>query len=531
MLFLLAYKGNDPVTKYETSYLELWRFNMSIFDSKFKHVVCNTWDTTQSSFEFPEQAITEIADRKNVGLAFSGGGTRSASATLGQLRGLHETNLLNKAKYISCVSGGSWTCIPFTFLPNSMMDKTFLGKVIPPNDVTLEYLQKTDRNSFAHAISNSILFDDFISQAARFAGDETFSRAVGDTFLTPFDIDSLKRFFSLNDKSIADIVTRNPNMDKDNFYQVHAGRPFLIVGSIIIRKNNDSPLPKRIPFETTPLYAGINVRHKKAGSNGRDIGGGYVEPFGFDSDEPETVAAGKPVKVRLGASRHRYTLSDVMGAAGAAPAEILAKFGLDWVGLPEFKYWPPSAPTTRAKEYTFGDGGILENLGVMPLLLRKVEKIIVFVNTQHCLSTGKINDSIPALFGKTPDFNANHVFPKNQYKDLVNGLMAAKNSDKTVMHQDKYTVVSNPLFGIAGGWDVEVLWVYNEMVPDWGNQLPSNIKNLIGSGSLGNFPHYRTFFQNPPAIIDLSAKQTAMLAHLSCWNILENQTVFEKMLT
>jgi hypothetical protein len=53
---------------------------------------------------------------------------------------------------------------------------------------------------------------------------------------------------------------------------------------------------------------------------------------------------------------------------------------------------------------------------------------------------------------------------------------------------------------------------------------------MIGAGSLANFPHYATFFQNPPAVIDLSAKQTQLLAHLSCWNIITNAEVFHSML-
>ncbi len=53
---------------------------------------------------------------------------------------------------------------------------------------------------------------------------------------------------------------------------------------------------------------------------------------------------------------------------------------------------------------------------------------------------------------------------------------------------------------------------------------------MIGTGSLGNFPHYKTFFQNPPALIDLSAKQASLLAHLSCWNVLENADEFRDFL-
>lgn len=155
--------------------------------------------------------------------------------------------------------------------------------------------------------------------------------------------------------------------------------------------------------------------------------------------------------MRLGALKHLYTLSDVTGTSGAAPAEVLAKLNLDWVGFPEF--------------------------------------------------------------------GLNHVFSQEMYAPLVENLLQKKADGKTALHRARYTVRDVPHYGIEGGWEVDVLWVYNERVADWEKRLPATIRKKIGTGSLGNFPHYRTFFQNPPKIIDLSATQVNLLANLHCWNI------------
>ena len=109
--------------------------------------------------------------------------------------------------------------------------------------------------------------------------------------------------------------------------------------------------------------------------------------------------------------------------------------------------------------------------------------------------------------------------------------MDEKAAGRPVMFKDRYRVISKPHYGIDGDWDVEVLWVYNERVRDWEYSLPVDIRRLIGLGSLGSFPHYRTFFQNLPAVIDLSSEQVSMLAHLSCWNIVSNEAMFQSMLT
>jgi hypothetical protein len=513
---------------------------MSIFGNRLSHVTCRTWDATQPGFIFPEQGdpelvATDLMDRPNLGFAFSGGGTRTASAALGQLRGLRHIGLLDKARYCSCVSGSSLATVPFTYLPDSWTDKTFLGPVISPRDITMNHLRQTDRNSLAHRIANSVFVDGFLLNMVRLAGDETVSRMLGDMFLNPFGLDALRRFFSYDQMTLSAILKRNPHMKVSDFYQVRPGRPFLIVNALILRPDNSRPLPSRIPIETTPLYVGVRPVFNGCGANGRDIGGGYIEPFGFDSEAPDAPPdEAKNVRVRLGATRHRYTLSDVMGSTCAAPAEALAGAGLNFVGFPEFRYWPlVGVGDVAAREYEIGDGGILENLGVMPLLARKVENIIVFVNTKDELSgsgLGLINTSIPPLFGQTPGFETNRVFPSTQYQKLVQGLLAAKNAGESVMFQDRYAVMENAHYGVKGGWEVNVLWVYNERVPAWEQELPPEIRDAIGSGSLSNFPHYRTFFQNPPAIVDLSAKQTQLLAHLSCWNVVSNADVFYSML-
>lgn len=99
------------------------------------------------------------------------------------------------------------------------------------------------------------------------------------------------------------------------------------------------------------------------------------------------------------------------------------------------------------------------------------------------------------------------------------------------MFKDRYPVRENARYGVEGGWTVEVLWVYNARVPAWEEQLPAEIGSMIGQGDLENFPHYDTFSQNPLTVIDLNAKQTLMLANLSCWNVIHNKDVFVSMST
>jgi len=64
-------------------------------------VAVRTWITdTNSGAQLPEMGDAELAvpwlkDRASFGIAFSGGGTRSASASLGQLRALHSLGVMS----------------------------------------------------------------------------------------------------------------------------------------------------------------------------------------------------------------------------------------------------------------------------------------------------------------------------------------------------------------------------------------------------------------------------------------------------
>src|SRR5262245_36692983 len=75
-----------------------------------------------------KQANAEVKDSL-VGLAFSGGGIRSATFNLGVLQALAESKLLRKFDYISTVSGGGyiggWLAALTRQLTNTVPNSTF----------------------------------------------------------------------------------------------------------------------------------------------------------------------------------------------------------------------------------------------------------------------------------------------------------------------------------------------------------------------------------------------------------------------
>ena len=519
-----------------------------MFHNRRRYVNARTWNTVAEPASFPERhdtdglAVPWLDKKDDLGIAFSGGGTRSASATLGQLRGLRKTGLLAKARYISAVSGGSWAATPFVYLPKGFNEGRFLGEAKDPGTLTLDDFRQADRRSLAHAISNAVIADDFLWEAIKLGGDESYARAVGRLFLRPFKLDDPGRFFTFHAGAVDAVLAGNRRTDDARYYlkahdfhTVRDGRPYLVVGGTILRLDNTGHSRQKIQCEYTPLYTGVRRLFPTAGRRGAPIGGGYVESFAYDSECPKEEWDGRRWRVKVGRKRSRFTLSDVIGSSGAAPAELLERKGFGSLGFPEFRHWPiHRIGEIDDEEYGHGDGGHLENLGVMPLLARGVKNLIVFVNTRAKFRPGDGKDpfasSLEPLFRPVKDrddtdgsasFTSNEVFVDDGAFDrLIGGLRKKKAAGQTLIHCDTYTVRPNPHYLIDGGGKVKVCWIYNESVPAWSGALQPDVRALVAG--LTRFPHYRTFFQNPPNVIDLRVEEVNALAHLSCWNVTAN---------
>lgn len=506
---------------------------------KTTHIKTKVYDSYSEGFKYPESEVPELQKKNNVGICFSGGGTRSASLTMGQLRGLIEIGVLDKIRYSSAVSGGSWGSVPFIYMDNSLTDEQLLGKYVSPEEITTKNIEDAPELSLTYAISNSKIFDDIWKFILR--GNDMYSSIISDIFLKPFNIGNMKKFFTYNKESLDRILENNPDLTPDDFYLVNENknRPFHIVNGTILR-----PDFGRYLFEMTPLYSGTQTLFNGAGSNGKyDIGGGFVETFGVNTDAPDEYnAKTQMAECRLGRNRKRFSLGDMIGTSGAAPAEYAERYHVDFA-FPEFKYWSPlKAESTRAKEYDFGDGGILENFGIMPMLKRKVDRIIVFMNSSTPLTYDSkkkeytICDSITALFKPLKDqygdkdFDSNVVFSNinDEYISTLKALYNKVEKGEPAVYTGKYNTVNQPHYGIQAGHEVEVMWVYNTRVKNWVNMLPLNIKSNLEDGDYGDrFPNYKTFMENPPYIIDMKPEQVNLMAHQAAWNIVSNKEYFD----
>jgi len=157
----------------------------------------------------------------------------------------------------------------------------------------------------------------------------------------------------------------------------------------------------------------------------------------------------------------------------------------DWT-CPAMVHWQPQAhqqkrKITRSESQVsrFADGGFMDNLGLMPLLARKVSKIILCMNSDYSIREsendvpgGKLQPNVEHLFGVVNKVfgstgyasrGRNHVFSNDngECDELLSSLQENRETDSVSWHRATYTVVENANYGIEP-YEVEIFWHFTE---------------------------------------------------------------------
>jgi hypothetical protein len=525
-------------------------------------VAVRTW-VIDASTDVPELTDNELAvpwlsSRASFGIALSGGGTRSASASLGELRAMHSLGWLSRARYITSNSGGSWAAVPYTYLPLAIDEERFLGEYIPPAKFDNQNLRPStyDAMAFQTAIHNASTIGELLEVGR---GDEAYSDIVASIFLQPFGLHDNEKFFTFHQGALEQALAANPSLGADDFQIVERDdRPFLIVTSVMIGQQMSEDPEEYFPLEMTPLYTGIRGRFEfeKDGET-VVVGGGYVESFGYDSYEPEGDPVNGRWNVRLTGKlsrgdkpvgdRYRFTLSDVIGASSAAPLATLSRHSVPNFLFPEFRHWSvnrdaidQSAESVRrvADEFQHGDGADMDNLALTPLLARQTENILVFVNsadafdkpTAGCDSVTKehISDDIISFFRVSGVLIHNVVFADGDagLADICEEFSTRQAAGEPLVYCQTYDVVKNIRHRIEP-YRASICWVYLDRADDWIRRLDRTAGELVrqlhdGEGSFDTFPHYATFAEQGVSMIDLNRERVIALSNLAEWSVRES---------
>jgi hypothetical protein len=219
-------------------------------------------------------------------------------------------------------------------------------------------------------------------------------------------------------------------------------------------------------------------------------------------------------------------------------------------GYPHALYWtlPAVEGEPCGVNDLFTDGGDVDNLALLGMLRRRIPAIVVFINSVWPLALdhdprqwpedSQIDSAVPPLFGQpSPHWPHNRVFAQSAYREVVSAWQAAKRAGQPLVVSTRLTVEPNPWWGIDGGWQVSICWVYNDRVPGWEAGLSDEVRRVFAGGAgqtpdpaLVRFPHYRTVGENPGALTRLTPRQVNLLAELAGWGVLESSDTLQAVL-
>ena len=295
--------------------------------------------------------------------------------------------------------------------------------------------------------------------------------------------------------------------------------------------------PRLIPVEYTPLYTGVRQQY------GERLGGLYVSPYAYDvAGADSATITDDTVRVTPRTPARPFRLADVIASSGAAPLLALVR-GYPVEALeratavfPAFNHFTIRDGDERpevqpiVEQVLHGDGGFTDNLGVMPLLARRVEKILVFVNGKEPFERSKQVESMFWPLDQQEDTGGdrsmNAVFMPDQYWKLKAGLQQGIDEGGAAVYCGRnWEVRRNEFYNVAAYSGLTICWVYNQLAPAWVEQLPQETQDLVESDGFKNFPWFSTFGENIPYVMRLEAEQVNLLASLAAWSVTNTKSL------
>ena len=214
-------------------------------------------------------------------------------------------------------------------------------------------------------------------------------------------------------------------------------------------------------------------------------------------------------------------------------------------------YWSPGdaiAGASRplpAESMLLGDGGLLDNSGVIDLLLREVTTIVSLISTGTALASSEtwspgvrqptpsdVDSTICSLFGVRScsvgdpfgfagDESRNQVFSTSDFAPLMVSLQQRAAAGEAAITTSQLTTVDNSWWGLAAGLTVNVTWIYLTPYGRFEQQLAPDVIRALHEGEFG------PGFPNLPLGNDVyKAEQVNLLAAQTAAAVLDNSQIF-----
>mmetsp|Transcript_11754 Transcript_11754/g.25857 ORF Transcript_11754/g.25857 Transcript_11754/m.25857 type:complete len:507 (-) Transcript_11754:38-1558(-) len=503
---------------------------------------------------------------------------------MGVYRALHELQLIPRLDAISSVSGGTWCSSIFMFARSfkgrSISTEELLGPGTKPSELSMEFLRRDVApiaSGIVHCDSDKII----VELLAKFKGREweVWSHVMSAWLLRDFDeLKSFDAYMASSEESVEKIRANNPELKESLFLTPRSDRPgtFIMVGTLRAPLGKLASLENVVLFQMSPDYTGnpFYPEDQQVVYDGlpicpcdaccytcsplsRTVGGGFVETFAFGGLAPSTQEEGL---TEVGKPEKPFALPYAVAISSWAPANYmeLSRVTADHLNQRQ-NYWPITSPILpekqKALEYQFGDGGLQDVQGFLPLIQRQAKKLLLIANNSHALNSSYdwanataatfdpiaagVTDCVYPFFGFSSGacqgavYSHDQVFAKELLFPLAQEIRELVAQGKPVLIYRKFRVLPNAWFGITGGWEVEFLLLYLEKAEHFEQQLPDDTRAELAKGNKGAFlgyPFYQTLEENAPDITGLTTPQVSLLAAQAEYSLKENAALLKQFL-
>jgi hypothetical protein len=529
-----------------------------------------------SGDDFPEaEALARLNNtKKQTGVAFSGGGSRSYVASAGYTQGLRDLGLWSKVKYAGGISGGNWFINSLSYRPRSFDTDVYLGPILPPEQNTLSALGKMPRKCMRGNAGRHFTLDMITALIEGNDPAEDWIQGVYDVYFKPAEV-KWHAPYALDEVEAARIIEQNPDAGWDlnsfNYVTDVHDEPLPVVGYTLIGPVESAPFAafsrQFTLVESTPIATGIShsmaiTYTSRNGTAATMPTGGFVDSTFFGTN---FLSSGSDTSVTVDATHGRglWSLEQSAAASSMAPEAFFSLTTHRLADVLGFKarHFAPDSPDANT-EILIGDGGSVEDINLIPLLKRGCKKIVLFLNMKDPLSSAEdynpfsrlpretdVESLLPSYFGvpAIPDtivdwfsffgveFNKNKVFRSFHYPFLVKELQKAQATGNGAVATMKLTTVDNDWWGVKGGENVEITWVYLSKSEAFNSQLPEEVRVSVDTGDndpqvlppdgpFQGFPHFGT------SGADINAEQSNLLANYCGWIVKQNEELFRKAL-
>jgi len=500
---------------------------------------------------------------------------------MGALRAIEEMRLMNRVDLIVSVSGGGWTAGPYMFSHRDW--KSLLGHPTVPSMLNMRELSKTPDAAIGESATKDIgglLKENFFSDNPH----EVWVNIWNEILLEPLGLGNTSKYMAPDHYTVKRIVRENPHLKESDFIFPKANRPraFVMCGVLLAPLGHEASDDTVVSFQMSPDFSGSpfypgegrlrfsETRTHMLGASSSVpklkavIGGGMVETWAFGADTPGNGQDGGE-KVKMTSPSEPLSLAKAIGISSAAFAGLVVQMGKYLGGMslqsiiPVGTIWPITSkehPSPQVgMKYRIGDGGHLDNSGLIPTLQRGVRNIALFVDTDasinmktdYCSSQkfnmGELSDSVVNYvldkFGiakhETGYFLLhNQVFAFRDLQPILCDLQTARRAGRAAVSVRKLKVLKNSWWGIKGGWYVKLLIYYMDKAKLFDERLPADTQKEIAkgkNGALANFPGFLMMSQNPNTLTSYTNPQVNLLAAFVEWGVRENEAKFRDILT